>query len=317
MTIAVQQRRMSSMAMLLAALAIGAPAAAQPRLELDWYRIELILFERVTLDETAANERLVADAPREFPRLLIPFDYDDAARHRIFGLSTEQQAALGLPEPDPELAGDLADGDPISDPAASDEPAAAPRIEPILVMPSAPELIATGRAARRRAEAIRQYEDELRARAYRPLPAAENLLSREGARLRTNRSFDLVWHGAWVQPVPGRENPTPVLLQAGTLLGDRWTYEGTIAVTLGRFLHVHADIWRNLPLRHVEPLHGSFRPAGSARAHLEAGYERLEEHRRMRSAEVHYLDHPHFGILVRIDPVTIPQELLSLEAFLE
>jgi len=33
----------------------------------------------------------------------------------------------------------------------------------------------------------------------------------------------------------------------------------------------------------------------------------------MRSDEIHYLDHPKFGIVVRIDPVTIPQSLL--EAF--
>jgi hypothetical protein len=318
MTIARQRRRFCTVAMLMAVLATGAPAGAEPRLQLDWYRVEVILFERVTLDETAANEQLVADAPREFPHHLIPFDYDDAARQRIFRLSSEQ---LALPEPQVEEEEDGAapDVDPATEPdlIASDEPAEALRIEPILVMPSVPELIATERAVRRRAEAIRQFEDQLRARAYQPLPAAENLLTREGARLRTNRSFDVVWHGAWVQPVPGRENPTPVLLQAGPLLGDRWAYEGTLAVTLGRFLHVHADVWRNLPPRHVEALHGSFRPAGSARAHGDPGYERLEEHRRMRSAELHYLDHPHFGILVRVDPVSIPEELLSLEAFLE
>jgi hypothetical protein len=37
----------------------------------------------------------------------------------------------------------------------------------------------------------------------------------------------------------------------------------------------------------------------------------------MRSGELHYLDHPKLGILVRIDPVTIPQPLIELAQALE
>jgi hypothetical protein len=34
----------------------------------------------------------------------------------------------------------------------------------------------------------------------------------------------------------------------------------------------------------------------------------LREQRRMRSGELHYLDHPKFGVLARIDPVQAPDE---------
>jgi len=43
----------------------------------------------------------------------------------------------------------------------------------------------------------------------------------------------------------------------------------------------------------------------------------LSQSRRLRSNEIHYLDHPKFGIVVRIDPVAIPQELILLLEALE
>ena len=40
-------------------------------------------------------------------------------------------------------------------------------------------------------------------------------------------------------------------------------------------------------------------------------YMELSESRRVRSGDLHYLDHPKFGIIVRIDTIEIPQELES------
>ena len=51
---------------------------------------------------------------------------------------------------------------------------------------------------------------------------------------------------------------------------------------------------------------------------VRAGYMVLDESRRMRSEEVHYLDHPKLGIIVRVDPVAIPEALrLRLKALQE
>ena len=44
----------------------------------------------------------------------------------------------------------------------------------------------------------------------------------------------------------------------------------------------------------------------------------LDESRRMRSEEIHYLDHPKFGVIVRIDPVLVPEAVqLGFEALQE
>ena len=48
------------------------------------------------------------------------------------------------------------------------------------------------------------------------------------------------------------------------------------------------------------------------------GFMVLDESRRMRSAEIHYLDHPKFGVIVRIDPVLVPEAVqLGFEALQE
>lgn len=59
--------------------------------------------------------------------------------------------------------------------------------------------------------------------------------------------------------------------------------DGTVSLTRARFLHLAAD------LIYVDPATGI--PM------------QLRESRRMRSNELHYLDHPRFGVLVQVTPV--------------
>ena len=44
------------------------------------------------------------------------------------------------------------------------------------------------------------------------------------------------------------------------------------------------------------------------------GYMELIETRRMRSSELHYLDHPKIGIIAQIEEVTLPSALEELFA---
>lgn len=101
----------------------------------------------------------------------------------------------------------------------------------------------------------------------------------------------VVWHGAWVQPVPDRETEPhqPVLLQAGAHTADGWEVAGRIDVTRGRFLHFDAELWM---------------PGA-----VPGEFVVLAESRRLRSGELNYLDHPAFGVLFRIDPLELPPDL--------
>ena len=64
--------------------------------------------------------------------------------------------------------------------------------------------------------------------------------------------------------------------------------EGWIAVTVGRFVHFEVRLWVRLD---------------------DAKYALVNESRRLRSGEVHYLDHPVLGMIVRAGPVDIPSVL--------
>jgi len=54
----------------------------------------------------------------------------------------------------------------------------------------------------------------------------------------------------------------------------------------------------------------SSRRAGTADLELPP-YTRLEQSRRVRSGELHYIDHPELGVLVRVTPVAAPELLLE------
>ena len=103
----------------------------------------------------------------------------------------------------------------------------------------------------------------------------------------------IIGHGMWLQPVPDRDTAIPLLLQLGER-ADSGLYEveGTISVTRGRYLHIDVQLWKNDPGPVVGERHS---------------FVELRESRRMRSREVHYLDHPVLGILVKIVPADVTE----------
>ena len=172
--------------------------------------------------------------------------------------------------------------------------------------------------------AARRFETGLRERSYQ---AGTNgaALRREANRIRNAADLRLVWHGRWTQPVPPRDSPEPLLLQAGRQAEGVHELEGTFAVTLGRYLHFHARLWWVSPPR-ARPIH-----VGDPRSVLDGPrtppelrlpphnivHMALEESRVMRSGTLHYLDHPVLGVLVQADPVAPPGWLLDASAALE
>ena len=130
-------------------------------------------------------------------------------------------------------------------------------------------------------------------------------------RMRRSDDFEVLHHGKWLQAVPPRDSAAPLLIQIGAQMPDTtFELEGSISVTLGRFLHFAAQVW----LRQRPPdTQAAPDPAmGRGAANGAPGYVLLSESRRMRPGEFHHLDHPWLGILVRIDPVEAPEALLAL-----
>lgn len=105
------------------------------------------------------------------------------------------------------------------------------------------------------------------------LPSNQLSLKAEAEALR-RKGMTPLFHAAWRQSVRGRNNSDWLWVNAGPV-------RGLVRVSLGRYLHFDT----NLVYR-------------GSNATLQS-----KEHRRLRSRELHYIDHPSFGILLEMTPL--------------
>ncbi|MEM1261810.1 MAG: CsiV family protein [Pseudomonadota bacterium] len=114
-------------------------------------------------------------------------------------------------------------------------------------------------------------------------------------RMRRSRDFRALIHTAWEQPGYGRDVASALDLARVTRLPDRLS--GSITLWLGRFLHL--DVALDLAQLPGAGETTAFDPGPTV------SYK-MRESRLLRSRRLHFLDHPKFGMLVRIDPVELP-----------
>ncbi|MBA2409171.1 MAG: hypothetical protein H0V62_05175 [Gammaproteobacteria bacterium] len=75
--------------------------------------------------------------------------------------------------------------------------------------------------------------------------------------------------------------------------------DGTVKVALGQYLHVYTDLVYREPVTTTQ----GAQPVERSRPTASALFEyRVQNQRRMRSRELHYLDHPLVGVLIKITP---------------
>jgi hypothetical protein len=144
--------------------------------------------------------------------------------------------------------------------------------------------------AAQRAEALR----------IRLLAPDELKLGNEYRRLQAVSAYVPLVHAGWVQPGLPEADAEPFDLGMLGALNPR----GTIRVHLSRFLHITLDLTYRAD--------GTSSPALAANDGLDelafAPRYRLQATRSARSGELHYFDHPAFGVLVRITPVPAPTD---------
>jgi hypothetical protein len=157
-------------------------------------------------------------------------------------------------------------------------------------------------------EGARQLDRIGAAGPYARLPKSDLKLDGAYWSLRGAAGLKPLAHLAWRQPISSPGRTPPVYLASGTDTGSP-ELEGILKVSVSRFLHVNLD----LLLRRDTPAGPSITPALAAANDSgppEPLYPlgspddyvyRMQAHRRMRSGELHYIDHPLMGVLLRID----------------
>ncbi len=319
--------------------------AVRDQMKQDWFYTEVIIFQRPAVMEFLSEEALVTQDAAGFPGALESFLPGPEGLRPAFPVepTTDGCQAFGRSEPqdrEPQATDSLAGTDEDEAVDASAQPAneAEPDVAGLLpVPPTMPRLGPDPVVDFLRA--VSEFEAEL-ATQNPALFAPDRLtMSQEAARIQGDRRYQVLWHGGWLQPIPARKSPAPLLLQAGQRDGERYQLEGSMDVTLGRYLHFHTRLFYTEPLLGADPVQKPLNPAGDASVttvdpadpYVQSDqsamasslnparppYMVMEESRRVRSGELHYLDHPKLGVLVRIEPVAVPDALVRAYLALE
>jgi hypothetical protein len=113
-------------------------------------------------------------------------------------------------------------------------------------------------------------------------------LGRAGARLAKDGKHRVLTHLQWTQQGQSKSETRPARVQDGlqTLDGVVHLYQ------LGRALYLDLNLVMAAEKLRLD------RPD-----EMKAPPFRLQEHRRIRLQEIHYFDHPRFGVLLRVTPV--------------
>ena len=152
--------------------------------------------------------------------------------------------------------------------------------------------------------------------AYVSLPAQERLLNDQASALEQKTDYQVLIQRAWRMPVS--ENGRPVAISASIDGSEPLLLDGTVTVTQERFLHVDVDLWLNkLALADIygsqdglfeEEILAESGPLvklheGAPPMRIAENFQ-LKQRRRIKSSkDVHYIDSPEIGVLIKLTPV--------------
>ena len=157
--------------------------------------------------------------------------------------------------------------------------------------------------------------------AFEPALASPSMLELASS-MRLSSQYQVWAQLSWTQPIT--EQARPMMLQAGQRFDDRYEFEGTLNFRRTRYIHLRPHIWytqyeqrsRKRAPRRLAP--------GADDTNLEQALLDVEARRglyaplqtyqitwdqRLRRGEIHYLDHPLFGLLVRVRRYAIPDAI--------
>ena len=152
--------------------------------------------------------------------------------------------------------------------------------------------------------------------AYVSLPAQQMLLNDQAKTLRQKADYQVLAQRAWRMPVSDRGRP--IAIKASIEGSGPMLLDGTVMVTLERYLHVDVDLWLNklVPANIYGVQDSTFAEddieesglvvklhEGSPSMRITENFQ-LKQRRRIRNSKVvHYLDSPEIGVLIKLTPV--------------
>ena len=287
-----------------------------------WYEVELIVFKRLNIQAT--NEQLIVQNPPIWPPNIQSLSSQEndsiffverstKAEGDPFCLSDEKPGfpdALGIilnQGYEPELLNDfdatssqVFNIEKLSLDNAEEEDSfltAEPNVQKAISEQETTELIrtlSTDNLLESVTQEINNFEDYLRRTSFLELVDNQKELLNERRLLDEEPDLLVTHHLSWLQNVPERGKPLSIMVAKTDA-----NLAGYVRVTIGRYLHFEADLWTTMEKKDdIGP------PQDNQ-------FVALRESRRMRSNELHYLDHPALGVITKISPYSIDSNIVQ------
>lgn len=144
-------------------------------------------------------------------------------------------------------------------------------------------------------------------------PVKELTLSKEAQRIDQRPDMKVIWHQAWIEDIQEAESGMPHAINLR--VKDKFDIEvtGSFELHRSRYLHISTDlvvqhyekrtIETQLPATQDDAVAPDAATLVSTTEDAPVRAAEVRMARRMRSNELHYLDHPLLGIVVRAVPV--------------
>lgn len=172
---------------------------------------------------------------------------------------------------------------------------------------------------------------------YKVLNASTYQLTREVEKISESTTQRVIFHTAWRQPGLDKKQALPIYFKQeipappvveeqsnpeqdieDALPAAKTTssvLEGILRVTLARYLHLEAELAYQNKIPEIENSDNPFSILDNQSEHSEIEKQGVihfkQKRRRIRSNELHYLDHPVLGMLIRITPYEKPEDIAN------
>jgi len=167
---------------------------------------------------------------------------------------------------------------------------------------------------------------------YTVLSSEARDLNEEAYALKRQGGHTVLFHQAWNQPLYSKRNSRSIVLDysgdafASTVEGKWPVLQGSIKLYLARYIHLETNLWVNTqgnylpagwtmpspPLSPTSIIHDLTQRSeqeellGPAYPYRHAIVQRQK--RRMRSKELHYIDHPVLSAIIQLTPLSLDED---------
>jgi hypothetical protein len=131
-------------------------------------------------------------------------------------------------------------------------------------------------------------------------PAIEGYLSRSAQRIADSRNYEILFHGRWSQRTSARKTAPYIRIELPAV-HESHALTGIFRLFSTDLLYIDTFL-RYQP----EKQHATHQISESLGRNA-GPYYFLKERRRVKFREIHFLDHPKFGVLLTVWPVKLPE----------